>query len=340
MPAITVRALNKAGHQAKGLILGAAVSQSSEGMEVYNFNKGSAMKYLTIAQWYIRFLQLIAWADVIHWCGSFSHPLLKITLPVIRLMHKPAVVEFVGSDIRNPEIEFMDNPYYREVFDKGYEYPYESAKNSKAIQKQFADAGFDVIAMPGMEQYIDKSIFPHPYRVFQRIEVDRFEFLPPDPSNKKPLVVHAPTAPVCKGTKHILAAVELLKNKYDFDFELIQNMSHAVAKEKIKSCDIFIDQLILGSYGMATMEALAYGKPVFCFMKESVLKNEFPVDIPIVNANPDNLVKILSIYLDSAALRNSTGINSRKYAENYHDAKNVIPLILDVYKKEISARKQ
>lgn len=331
MPAITVKALNKAGHEARGLILDSNIMQSSEGMEIFNFNKGSLLKYPVIFQWYIEFLKLVYWADVIHWCGSFSKPLLKITLPVIKYLNKPAVVEFVGSDIRNPEIEFLDNPYYKEVFYNGYEYPYESAENSKSTQKMFADAGFKVIAMPGMGQYIDKTIFPDPFHVFQRIEVDKFEFLPPDPNNKRPLVVHAPTAPVCKGTKYILKAVESLKGKIDFDFELIQNMPHSRAIETVKKCDVFIDQLILGSYGMATMEALAFGKPVFCYMKEKMTINEFPYDIPIVNTNPDNIFKNLELFLLDSILRNTTGIKSRRYAEKYHNIKIVIPSLINIY---------
>lgn len=340
MPAITVKALNQAGHEAKGLILDSTIMQSSDGMEVYNFKKGSLTKYITIAKWYARFYELAKWADVIHWCGSFSNPLLSITLPVIKRLRKPAVVEFVGSDIRNPEIEFADNPYYKAVFNNGYEYPYESPENSKSTQLKFARAGFDVIAMPGMGQYIDKSIFPNPYKVFQRIDTSKFEFSPPKSENKRPLIVHAPTAPVCKGTKYILSALEKLKDECDFDFQLIQNMPHHIAKATIQKCDIFIDQLILGSYGMATMEALASGKVVVCYMKPNVKNNEFPPELPIVNANPDNIFQTLKPLLVDASLRNNLGQESYNYALKYHSIKNVIPELIKTYQAVIDNKKQ
>ncbi len=331
MPAITVKALNQAGHEAKGLILDSTIMQSSDGMEVYNFKKGSLTKYITIAKWYARFYELAKWADVIHWCGSFSNPLLSITLPVIKRLKKPAVVEFVGSDIRNPEIEFADNPYYKAVFNNGYEYPYESAENSKSTQLKFARAGFDVIAMPGMGQYIDKSIFPNPYKVFQRIDTSKFEFSPPKSENKRPLIVHAPTAPVGKGTIYIEKAIENLRKNHNFDFVLIKNMKHHEALENIKKCDLYIDQLISGNYGMAAMEAMAFGKPVISYMKDSVLINEFPNDCPIVNANPSNIESVIHSILSNKSILAETGVKSRNYTLKYHEINTVIPILLDNY---------
>lgn len=338
MPAITVKALNKAGHEAIGLILDSNIMQSSEGMMVFNFEKGSLLKYPIILKWYLEFLRLVKWADVIHWCGSFSKPLLKITLPVIKYYNKPAVVEFVGSDIRNPEIEFLDNPYYKEVFYNGYEYPYESAENSKSTQKMFADAGFKVIAMPGMGQYIDKAIFPEQYKIFQRIEVDKFEFLPPDPNNKRPLVVHAPTAPVGKGSKYIQKAIDELKVIYKFDFILINNMPHKEAMELMQKCDIYIDQLISGSYGMAALEAMSYGKPVISFMKQNVLNDEFPYDLAIINSNPNNIYEVLKSYIENGSKRFEAGNKSRNYVLKYHNLKTVIPDLIKTYQRIISEK--
>lgn len=339
MPAITVKALNQAGHEAKGLILDSTIMQSSDGMEVYNFKKGSLTKYVTIAKWYARFYELAKWADVIHWCGSFSNPLLSITLPVIKRLHKPAVVEFVGSDIRNPEIEFADNPYYKAVFNNGYEYPYESAENSRSTQLKFARAGFDVIAMPGMGQYIDKNIFPNPYKVFQRIDTSKFEFSPPKSENKRPLIVHAPTAPVGKGTIYIEKAIENLRKNHNFDFVLIKNMKHNEALENIKKCDLYIDQLISGNYGMAAMEAMAFGKPVISYMKDSVLINEFPNDCPIVNANPSNIESVIQTILSNKSILIETGVKSRNYILKYHEINNVIPILLDTYSNIIRENK-
>ncbi|MEP7265532.1 MAG: glycosyltransferase [Bacteroidota bacterium] len=330
-PAITVKALNEAGHHAIGLFLDTTITQSSEGMIVINYNKKSPFKVFKLMLWYCYFLRYIYWADVIHWCGSFQNTLLKVTLPVIKFLKKPALVEFVGSDIRNPEVEFKDNPYYKKVFTEGYEYPYESAANSYFIQNMFARNGFGVLIMPGMGQYIADVNYKFRYPIFQRIDSTKFSNLSSKPPNSKPLIIHSPSAPVGKGSKYVIAAIDELKKYYDFDFKLIKGMGHVKTLELISSCDIFIDQLISGSYGMATMEALTMGKPVICFLKESVLKNELPADIPIVNGNPDNIKSKIEILLNDAGLRIELGEKGKTYIEKYHNVKKVAADLEKIY---------
>ena len=53
-------------------------------------------------------------------------------------------------------------------------------------------------------------------------------------SNKKFLIVHAPTNREIKGTSFIISAVENLKLKYDFEFMLVENVSHEEAKKFMK----------------------------------------------------------------------------------------------------------
>lgn len=330
-PAITVKALNEAGHHAIGLFLDTTITQSSEGMIVINFNKKSPFKVFKLLLWYCYFLRYIYWADVIHWCGSFQNTLLKITLPVIKFLKKPALVEFVGSDIRNPEVEFKDNPYYKKVFAEGYEYPYESAANSFFIQNMFAKNGFGVLVMPGMGQYIADVNYKSRFPVFQRIDSIKFKDLPVRVANAKPLVIHSPSAPVGKGSKYVIAAIDELKKTYDFDFKLVKGMSHKETLELISSCDIFIDQLISGSYGMATMEALTMGKPVICFLKDSVLRDEIPPDVPIVNGNPDTIKDKIEELLNDAGLRNELGEKGKVYIEKYHNVKKVAADLEKIY---------
>ena len=189
MTGITLKALNDAGHEAKGLILGGDIKQSHRDLKVFPYKKGITSS-IHFIKWYLYFLYYVYWADVIHWNGSFSFFLLKFTLPVIKFSGKLSVVEFVGSDIRVPEIEFADNPFYKEAFSRGYEYPYESKLISDRNIKLFDKAGFAAVILPGMEQYFPENYFNHRVKLLQRIFTD--EFLPsyPDPLNTKPVIVH------------------------------------------------------------------------------------------------------------------------------------------------------
>jgi hypothetical protein len=335
MPAITVKALKENGHDAVGLILQNDIKQSADGLKVYNYAKKPLQRIWAYIRWYTQFIRLLFWADIVHWCGGFSPGLLKACGPLIALLKKPALVEFLGSDIRNPETEFETNPYYKSVYHNGYEYAYESKSNSVETQLAFKQFGFNCIALPGMKQYLDERIFPKPAMLMQRIDCSAFPNQIPNPQLVKPLIVHSPSAPVCKGTQYILAAIAQLKNEFDFEFKLIQNMPHHEAKQYIQSCDLFIDQLILGSYGMATMEALASGKPVVCYLKPSVIATELPADSPIINANPDTLISKLRELLSDTTQLHAIGTRSREFALKYHDVQQALPTLINTYKETV-----
>lgn len=338
IPAITVQALREAGHDARGLILNNAIVQNSRNLIVVNTkypNQSEVVKFFKRSYWYYHFIRLVYWADIIHWCGSFSYILLQWTMPYIKLLNKPGVVEWYGGDIRIPEVEFSNNPYYKKIFNNGYEYTYESYENSIRNQKTFQDAGFEVIELPSMGQYIQSDIAPKTYKVFQRLLIAEFEPIFPRIETKRPLIVHSPTAPVLKGTAHVLSAIEKLRQKYDFEFRLIQNMPHHEAVKLMKDADIFLDQLIGGGYGMAAMEAMAYGKPVICRIKDTVRK-DFPHDLPLVNANPDTIVEQLEVLLKDPKLRQEIGKKSRAYIEKYHDARKIAEELVLVYKQVIA----
>ena len=66
-------------------------------------------------------------------------------------------------------------------------------------------------------------------------------------------------------------------------------MTRAEALEIMQKADIFIDQLILGSYGMSSIEAMSFGKPVMTYIMPKVFEAGLPNECPIVNTNPTNL---------------------------------------------------
>lgn len=108
-------------------------------------------------------------------------------------------------------------------------------------------------------------------------------------------------------------------------------MRHEEALENIRKCDLYIDQLISGNYGMAAMEAMSFGKPVISFMKDTVSKKEFPAECPIINANPSTIESVLHTVLSSNSLLTENGKNSRNYILKYHEINSVIPKLIDTY---------
>ncbi len=145
--------------------------------------------------------------------------------------------------------------------------------------------------------------------------------------------MHAPTHRDNKGTKFIISAVENLKRKgYKVNLNLVENVSHAQLKEEYKKCDLFIDQLLSGWYGTASIEAMATGRPVICSIRKSYFNYiDFGENIPIVHADPDNILDAILFFLQNPQKLPELGIVSRKFVEMTHDENVITKKLIKLY---------
>ena len=107
-------------------------------------------------------------------------------------------------------------------------------------------------------------------------------------------------------------------------------MNHQEAMRIYAEADIIIDQLLSGTYGMLSVEAMAMGKVVIAYIRDDLV-SKFPKDLPIVIANPDNIHSVISDLLLAPELRRQIGIASRAFVQKHHDIKAVIPKLLAIY---------
>lgn len=344
MQALTAEALNQIeGTNAKCLTGHTHKYQSTNQTTIVLPNRfvsrKNPLKWL-YAQWnYSRLLKKwINWADVLHytWTTAYDH---GRDLRWAKKMNKPVFIEWVGSDIRDPEILSEINPYYKMVFNKGYEYrEAENGEHKKKVQQMFSEFKARPLLCPEMSLYLNKILFPEHMLLLQRVNISEFVAEFPSDQNFKPLIVHSPSAKIAKGSNIIIKVIEELKKDFDFEFKLSHDVERDEVLKTISKADIFLDQIIIGSYGMATMEALAYGKPVMCYLMPEVFAAGLPVECPIVNTNPDNLKEQLIKLISNPQLRNAIGRQSRAYAEKYHDVKKVSKQLLHIYKEAIEEK--
>ncbi len=337
---ITVRALNELNVNAVGLARDNP-RQCSEGIiqhQVPSRKKHPVEGMIKTFIWWADVFKYLKWADIVHWYFGSNELPFNLDLKYIAAMKKTAVIEFWGSDIRVPSIAARDNIYMKKVFEENPELAYKAEEKSIAVQRKFAKYNFFCI-VPGSElrAYINKDIFPHYRTIHQRIPMHEFNPKFPEPDKKCPVIVHSPSNKAIKGTDAVIRAVDSLRNKYDFEFKLIHNVEHNKTLEIISNCDIMLDQFYGGDHGLAELEAMAFGKPTFCYIKPSCLKN-YPEDLPIVNANPDNLADVLEGFLTDGRRRHEIGRRSREYVEKYHDAHKVAQQLVDIY-EELLAQK-
>lgn len=328
-----VRALKSINIDARGLAYGGNKIQTADDIKIVsNLGISNKLNQLLFLQYMYRWIN---WADIIHWFWKFDSVSFKLDKKLVKWCGKPGVIEWCGSDIRIPESLFPINPYYKTEFAKNYEYKgIETYKNSIRNQIEFSDVGFFPLEYIGLGDFIDKTLFPKRFRIWQSIILSEHKPNYPDSLKKKPLLLHSPSAPTAKGTKYICEAIKKLKEKYDFDFILVEGMERSKAMEIMSQCDVYIDQLILGAYGLAAVEAMAFGKPVVCYINP-ITGRDYPADLPIVNANPDTITEQLEILVKDAILRNKLGKQGREYVEKYHDEKNIARDLVRTYEEVI-----
>jgi glycosyltransferase involved in cell wall biosynthesis len=339
---ITIDALNKIeGIEARGLFLGSDVRQTVGNnvtrLELVSFAKNPAKWVSLQVKKAYYFRKMIRWADVIHWIWDSAYS-MQLDLVYVSYLNKPGIIEWSGSDIRNRQAAVKLNPYMKMIYDNGYEYAHiETLERSNRIQERFAKLNFFPITTPEMDLYIRKDLFQKTYITLHRLNVK--DFVPIESSNSRPLLVHAPTRRIAKGTDYILKAVEELKLELDFDFKLLEHMPRNEAMRQVQQCDIFIDQLMLGSHGLSSCEAMSFGKPVLCYIMPAVYKNGLSADCPIVNVTIETIKEELRKLIINPSLRRELGQKGREYALKYHDADVIAHRFVEIY-KEVQKIKQ
>lgn len=334
LPSHTVRGLRQIGVEARGLVFGDMRYQSTVGLKAIHHDTCRSLAWLYRRLLFTGYvLRWSQWAEVLHW--YFGAPALPwgLDLALMRVLNKAGVVEWLGSDIRIAEVECADNPYYAAECATERPSPSPSLRLSLERQKRFAAAGFACLVAADMAQYVYPGLWSRVYCLPQRIVVADYEPIYPDPAARRPVLVHSSTNPRLKGTSAVLQAVEHLKTKYNFEFRLISGASRDECLRSVREADVFLDQFLLGSHGLAALEAMAYGKPVVGYIKPSLVER-YPADLPIINANPDNLADVLESLLQSGRLRYEAGRRGRLYVEKHHDAVRLAPRLAEIYRQQ------
>jgi glycosyltransferase involved in cell wall biosynthesis len=226
---------------------------------------------------------------------------------------------FCGSEVRQLSIAKDQNPYAK-VKNTNEEKIVEALKRGAQLT--------DHCTLRDMELHDHVApYFKHVHIVPRSVDLDVLRFNP-ETKNRRPLVVHAPTDVNIKGTQTIIDAVEKAKGSgIDFDFRLIAGMPHEVVTQIVSQADLLIDQLHVGTYGVAAIEAMAMGTPVMCYISD-YMKQYLP-DLPVYDVTPDSIGEILPAILSGGPTIDRKAC--RRYVEEHHDAKVNIHKLVEVY---------
>jgi hypothetical protein len=142
---------------------------------------------------------------------------------------------------------------------------------------------------------------------------------------------HAPRYGLIKGTRHVMAAVERLRAEFPrVELRLIENQPWAVMPEFLSQCDILVDQLMMGWYGLLAIEGMAERRAVVGYLRAD-LRPQYP-DCPIVSAEPETLYDVLRDLVRDPARRVELGERGARFARAHHDTKVVGARLLGEYR--------
>ncbi len=94
----------------------------------------------------------------------------------------------------------------------------------------------------------------------------------------------------------------------------------AAVRRAMREADLFIDQLSIGDYSYAAIQAMALGKPVISYVSERTLAR-LPEDVPMHNATLDQLEDALSKMLTQRPEWQNLGRAARSYVNTWRDGR-------------------
>jgi len=248
-----------------------------------------------------------------------------LDLPILKLLGKKIVVHFRGLDV--VDIKHFD--YLREK-NRGtqVEKPLLSrADQQKKLRKWLKYADVVLVSEPDLFVVVPNAILSP-----QVIDMSYWT------CSRRPLseqdgiirIVHAPSSRRKKGTDFIENAIAGLANKgYKVELVLAENLPHHKIKELYEISDIGIDQVLYGWHGKVSVELMALGKPVLCYIDPELM--QYRLDLPIVSVTPATLALELEKLILDRELRRELGKRSQQYAARYHDVEKIVDQLLSLY---------
>lgn len=327
--------LRKLGVDAVGFNFAPRVFQSRSGL--YNFSGSlvSRIKFLAM------FLYHFVTADVIHWIyGSNSFGSRPLAI-LVALFKNKKFIEYCGTDVRSLERMCADIPGSRySSFTRIQRVELGTSTTSFRTQLRYKLLGFTALPnSPEIVDYLIPELHKNFYPISRSIAMERFVPSSIVSEDKLPLVVHVPTNPEIKGSSIFLEAVKALEEERKIRYRMIHNVSPAEAIALLSEADIVVDQLVIGEFGVLSIEAMALEKPVVCFIRDRLIKLyvERDADFPIVNAHSGNLREKLEELARNASLRKELGRRGRLYVERHHSAASNAEKLKRIYQGEQKA---
>ena len=269
----------------------------------------------------------------------YSALLEQLDLPLLSRLGKAIFVTFQGDDARQGDVARRRPVNAAVEAAPGHYTPASDADKRRRIRRfdRWADGIYAL--NPDL-----LHVLPPRARFAPYAHVDPRDWKPtPAPRNMSPVVLHAPTNREIKGTRFLCDAVSRLQGEgVDFDFQLVEGLTRAEARERYARADLVVDQLLLGWYGGVAVEAMALGAPVIAYLRDedlSALPIEMRTELPVIRAEPTTIYGVLKDLLTTRRGElPELGARARAYVMRWHDPLRIAREVVGDYEAALSAR--
>jgi len=284
------------------------------------------------------FARWASYFDVFHLHFGTSFLPRRLDVPILSAMGKVIAYHFHGCEVRNRAHMITHHrlatctecdPFCR------------PAQQKKLLADAVRNADLQFFSTLDLAESV-----PHGVHLPLAIESDRWiaagrerplPFLDRRDGVNGPVVIaHAPTNRLIKGTDHVVAAVERLKSEFPrLELRLIERRPWAEMPALLAECDILVDQLMMGWYGLLAIEGMAEGRTVVAYLRTDFARTR--PDLPVVSAEPATIQDVLRQLIRDPARRASLGERGPEYVRRHHDARAVAAILLAEYQRLLEA---
>ncbi|KRC34184.1 hypothetical protein [Oerskovia sp. Root22] len=138
----------------------------------------------------------------------------------------------------------------------------------------------------------------------------------------RPLVVHAPSRAVIKGTALIEPVLQSLHEEGVIEYQVVEGVPATEMPDLYRGADVVLDQFRIGTYGVAACEAMAAGRLVVSHVDDQVRARASEargMALPIIQATPDSLRDVLTDVVARREHFRSIAALGPTFVEDLHD---------------------
>ena len=143
-------------------------------------------------------------------------------------------------------------------------------------------------------------------------------------ARERPIVAHAPSNGVVKGSALIDPVMQGLHDEGLIEYRRVSNVAASEMPQVYRDADVVLDQFRLGDYGVAACEAMLSGRVTVGHVSNEVrdeVRKRTGLELPIVEATAATLESVIRDLISNPQPAVARAAAGRSFAETVHDGR-------------------